>query len=47
MKDKLYRVVINPNNGKEILEPLCDMDILKIADEIKKHIKGSERPGTT
>lgn len=45
MKEKLYRMVINPKTGKEILEPLTEQDIISIANEIKKHNIGSERSG--
>ena len=37
MKEELYRKVINPVSGKEILEPLTEHDIIQIANGIKRH----------
>jgi hypothetical protein len=35
MKDKIYRVVLNTQSGKMVLEPLNEIDILAIAREIR------------
>jgi len=42
MKEKIYRKVLNMQTGNEVLEPLSEMDILKIAKEIR--IKKAEYP---
>jgi hypothetical protein len=47
MKDQLYRKVLNMQTGKEVLEPLCEQDIIRIANEIKKHNKSSEGSDAT
>jgi len=52
MEDKIYRKVLNLQTGNEVLEPLCEEDILEIAEKIrmknetKEHNTGSERSGT-